>query len=102
MVHYDVQCTFTDPARAEAVAEAWVAWLHAEHLQDVRDAGATSAAVVRLRDDGVVYEARYVFPSAEAFARYETEHAPRLRGEGLERFPLSLGLSYQRRVADLA
>jgi len=102
MVHYDVRCTFTDPARAEEVGRSWVAWLHEEHLQDVMDAGASSARVVRVRAPGVVYESRYTFPSSEAFAAYEQTHAPRLRQEGLSRFPLDLGLVYARCVSDEA
>ena len=96
-VCYDVRCAFTDPA----VGARWVQWLHDEHLQDVLDAGATSARVVRIRDDGTVFEARYTFASPEAFARYEREEAPRLRAEGLTLFPLALGLVYSRTVADV-
>lgn len=94
---YDVRCTFTD----EAVADAWIAWLHDPHLADVMAAGASAAEVARVRADGIVVEARYRFPSAEAFAIYERDHAPRLRAEGLARFPLGLGLTYQRRVAEI-
>jgi len=96
MVFYDVRCTFTDPD----VARRWVAWLREEHLQEVLDAGAATAAVARVRGEGWVYEARYTFASAEAFAVYEAEEAPRLRAEGLARFPLELGLVYERRVGD--
>ncbi|MCB9675958.1 MAG: DUF4286 family protein [Alphaproteobacteria bacterium] len=95
-VCYDVRCAFTDPR----VAKRWVEWLHAGHLQDVLDAGATSARVVRIRGTGPVFEARYTFASAEDFARYEREEAPRLRALGLEAFPLSLGLEYSRTVSD--
>lgn len=95
-VHYDVRCRFEN----RDVARDWVGWLLDEHLDEVREAGATDACVVRLQDPGIVYEARYLFPDLETFRRYEEHHAPRLRAMGLERFPLSLGLAYSRTVAE--
>jgi hypothetical protein len=41
---------------------------------------------------------RYHFPSREAFAAYERDHAPRLRADGLRRFPPERGVSYRRSV----
>jgi len=89
---YTVACTFTDAA----VAEEWIEWLRREHLADVLDAGAVEAEVVRLDATPPVCEVHYRFESREAFERYEREHAPRLRAEGLERFPLERGLTYRR------
>ena len=51
---------------------------------------------VRLDEDPVRCEARYLFDSREAFETYERDHAPALREEGLRAFPLDLGLSYTR------
>lgn len=98
-IAYTVRCSFTDVE----VAERWLAWLQDRHLQDVCDAGAESGDVVRLDGDGsedgsTICEARYTFASRQAFSDYEKHHAPRLRQEGLELFPLSLGLSYSRSV----
>lgn len=100
MFAYTVACTFTDPD----VAGHWLDWLRDEHLADVIAAGATSAQVVEI--DGVPegtirYEARYLYSSREAFERYEKDHAPRLRAEGLERFPLDLGLTYERSIGEV-
>ena len=100
-IAYTVRCRFQD---AE-VAELWLTWLRDRHLQDVCDAGAESGDVVRLdpvgQEGDVVCEARYTFASRQAFEAYERDHAPRLRQEGLELFPLSLGLSYSRSLGTL-
>ena len=100
MIAYTVACTFTDPA----VAAAWIEWLRGGHLADVCAAGALDAQAVRLDDPEsgkVRCEARYRFASRRAFEAYERDHAPRLRAEGLARFPLELGLAYERTVADV-
>ncbi len=96
-IAYTVACTFD----SEDVAERWLDWLRAGHLADVMAAGATAAYGVRLDGSPVVCEARYRFASRAAFEAYERDHAPRLREEGLERFPLSLGLRYARSVGEV-
>lgn len=95
VVLYDVECTFTDPE----VADKWVAWMHDAHIADVVHAGALCGQVVVRESDAIVREVRYRFANRIAFDTYVRDHAPRLRTEGLERFPLSLGLSYQRRIS---
>ncbi|MCB9693956.1 MAG: DUF4286 family protein [Alphaproteobacteria bacterium] len=95
---YRVRCTFSDPE----VAERWLAWLHEGHLADVVAAGASSAEVFRIDAEEVVLEAVYGFSSRAAFERYEAQHAPRLRAEGLALFPLSLGLRYERTTGERA
>ena len=96
-VLYTVRCTFEDPD----VQEAWLHWLREVHAADLLRAGAIRAEVVRLDGDPPTCEAHYLFPSREVFDRYEADHAPRLRAEGLRRFPLSLGLTYERRVGEI-
>lgn len=96
MLAYTVSCTFTDPS----VADEWIAWLHDEHLADVLAGGATAAEIVRLDGDTTRCEVRYRFPSREAFATYERDHAPRLRAEGLAKFPLERGLTYERTTGE--
>lgn len=92
---YTVAATFDDAA----VAEEWVAWLRDGHLAEVIAGGATEAEVVRLDAEGPArLEARYRFPSREAFARYEREHAPRLRAEGMARFPAERGVRLARSI----
>lgn len=41
-------------------------------------------------------ECRYQFESREAFARYERDHAPKLRADALKKFPPSSGLTMSR------
>ena len=94
---YTVRCSFSAD---KSVADKWVAWLRDEHLQDVLNAGAMGAELVRMDGDEVAYEVRYRFPSREAFQTYERDHAPQLRAEGLSRFPLDLGLTYSRSVGE--
>lgn len=96
-IAYTVECTFTDPA----LADAWLEWLRDGHLADVCAAGAVSAVAQRLDGEPHRCEARYRFPSRQAFEAYERDHAPRLRAEGLERFPLELGLAYRRSVGEI-
>src|SRR5262245_62030642 len=98
-VSYTVAVTFTDPA----LAQAWLRWLAGGHVAEVLAGGATSAEVVALDGGtGQAYEVRYAFPSREAFARYEADHAPRLRAEGLKLFPVEKGVQYRRAVGDVA
>jgi hypothetical protein len=88
-----VAVTFSDPA----LAETWLAWLHGEHLAAVLAGGAEHAEVVELdATEGKAFEVRYRFPSQEAFAVYERDHAPALRAEGLRLFPPEKGVAYRR------
>ena len=94
---YTVRCSILDAQ----VAERWLAWLRDEHLAEVCEAGALSAEVLRLEElgedePGMVFEVRYRFASGEDLDQYLEAHAPRLRTEGLARFPLELGLAYTR------
>ena len=98
MFAYPVRCEFRDPA----VAEAWIGWMREEHFVDVIAAGAESAELVRLDGEPVTCECRYRFSDRAAFERYEREEAPRLRAEGLERFPLDRGLTYTRTTGEIS
>jgi len=97
MIRYTVRCEFTD----DAVSQRWVDWLRDEHIQDVIDAGASSGEIIRIDGDQIVYEVRYGFPDRSIFDSYIANHAPALRDEGLNRFPLELGLSYTRTVGEV-
>lgn len=100
MFSYTVACTFDEAA----VADEWIAWLRDEHLRDVCDAGALDAEVTRCDSAsgaGTRCEVRYHFESRAAFERYVREHAPRLREEGLKRFPPERGLSYERSTGEV-
>lgn len=86
--------TVTAEFDAPAVAAEWVAWLREGHLAEVLEGGALEAAVIQLGP--LQFQARYGFSDAAAFAKYEQEHAPRLRAEGLRKFPATRGVRMSR------
>lgn len=93
MFAYTVHCEHTN----SDTHAAWVQWMLDEHLADVCAAGAQTAELIV---DGLRCETRYTFADRAAFDAYERDHAPRLRDEGLQRFPLSLGLTYSRTTGE--
>ena len=97
MHRYTVQCRFD---RAD-VAEDWVRWLREEHIRDVLDAGAVRAELIRLDEPSPTYRIDYDFPDRAACEHYLAVHADRLRADGLERFPIELGLDYGRSNGDV-
>ncbi len=92
MLAYTVAVTFEDAT----LAEEWLRWLREGHIAEVLAGGATRADIVEMDGPGRSFEVRYLFPSREAFANYEVEHAPRLRADGLKRFPRERGVTYRR------
>ena len=97
MIAYSVTCTFQN----ESLAREWLEWIESEHLAEVIAAGAIDAEVVILDGNPMRCEARYHFASREEFNIYEREHAPRLRNEGLKKFPLTRGMSYVRSMGEV-
>ena len=97
MIAYSVTCTFQN----ESLAREWLEWIESEHLADVIAAGAVDAEVVILDGNPMRCETRYHFASREEFNIYEREHAPRLRNEGLKKFPLTRGMSYVRSMGEV-
>lgn len=97
MFRYTVSAEFP----AGAMAAEWLRWLQEGHIAEVLAAGATSAEIVRLDDPIPAYEVRYVFPDRETYNRYNKDHAPRLQAEGLERFPESSGVQYERSTGEI-
>ena len=93
-ISYTVTVTFSD----RTLVEHWLDWLKNGHVADVLAGGASDAEIIELEGSSLSYEVRYHFPSREAFANYEKEHAPRLRAEGLVRFPVDKGIAYRRSV----
>lgn len=92
---YTVHAFFDD----QAVATQWAAWLQNGHLADVLAAGAGSAELVQLAP--LELEARYWFADAVAFAKYEEQSAPKLRAEGLAKFPASRGVRLSRSTGEV-
>jgi hypothetical protein len=93
-VAYTVAVTFAD----RKMAKEWLSWLADGHIAKVLAAGASDAEVVFLENDGLSFEIRYHFPSRGTFAAYQKEMGPRLRAEGLARFPEANGVTYRRTV----
>jgi hypothetical protein len=94
MIAYTVRCEIAD----RTVAEEWLEWMRGDHLAAVVAAGAREGVVVQLDGEPSVCEARYLFDDRAAFERYEREEAPRLRADGLTRFPPERGIRYGRTV----
>lgn len=95
---YSVIATFDDPS----LIESWCDWLRREHFAEVCAAGASDACLVERRvvaGEPPCFEARYRFADPFAFDVYEREHAPRLRDEGLRRFPK--GIRYRRTSGEI-
>ena len=90
---YTVTGTFAD----SGLLERWIAWLESGHVQEVvRVGGALQADIVRMEGVANKVQVCYRFSSAEAFASYERDRAPRLREEGLKLFPASDSIRYER------
>lgn len=80
----------------ETMAKAFLGWLQGGHVAEVLAGGASSAQIVSLDQPAHTFEIRYRFPSRASFERYERECAPRLRADGLQRFPTDQGVIYRR------
>ena len=99
---------FTYVVRAQAanaqVADRWLAWLLAGHLQRVLEAGALDAEVMReaVAADGTQrLEVRYHFRHAHAFEHYEKAHAPALRAELPTQFPEHAQVTLSRAMGEV-
>ncbi len=99
MFRYSVACRFSVVDRE--LPGKWIAWLKEGHIADVIACGARSAEIIELDDSMPHFEIRYEFDNRKAFDDYLANHAPRLRAEGLERFPLDLGLEFKRSTGNV-
>lgn len=103
-IAYTVIVTIADEARAKE----WLGWLRDGHIADVMAGGAVRAEIVRLdgNDDSPnacvrTYEIRYRFDNRGKFEEYLETHAPRLREDGLKRFPPEAGFTYRRTTGEI-
>lgn len=100
VIAYTVSAVFSDAA----VADEWIQWLRGGHIAEVIAGGASDAEIIEKDvppDAARAIEVRYHFPSRERFSAYERERAPRLRAEGLRRFPTERGVTYDRSVGEV-
>lgn len=97
-IAYTVICAIEKKEKADA----WLSWLRGGHVRDVMAHGAESAQIIQ-RDGGppVTFEVRYTFPNRAAYDAYIRDHAPRLREDGLKRFPPEDGFSYGRTTGEI-
>ena len=91
---YVVRAEIDDPA----LAERYCAWLVGGHVAEVGALLGGTGEVVRIEASIPTYESRYAFASREAYAAYERDHAPRMRAEGLAKFPS--GVRFTRSVGE--
>jgi hypothetical protein len=109
-IAYTVTATLPD----EPAAARYLAWLTGGHSQAVLAGGAHSATICRLDPPAspagatpaaagasVRAEVRYLFPDRPSFDHYISEHAPKLREDGLRHFPPSLGVTFERRIGEV-
>jgi hypothetical protein len=87
----------------EDTRRAYLEWIQAGHLDQVRLGGATTAQLVSISEPATPLEVSsiYTFPSREAFDVYLRDHAPRLRSEGLARFGPKSGVTFRRQVGTI-
>ena len=97
MFAYTVCVTFQN----STLAKDWLDWLRNGHIQEVIECGASDAEIVKLDGAENSFEIRYHFASRESFGEYERDHAPRLRAEGLAKFPVEKGVAYKRTTGDV-
>lgn len=97
---YEVNANFHDAA----TANAWLAWLRDQHIADVVAAGALSGRIIQNDSDvaspQLSFSAQYEFADRARFEAYLRDHAPRLRAEGLQKFPPDV-VTYSRRSGDI-
>jgi hypothetical protein len=96
MFSYHVTCTFSDAS----ILNDWLAWLKQEHLADVLAVGPSCAEVVVFEGDPLRAEVRYQFASRTDCETYLREHSPRLREEGLKKFPADV-VQYARSAGEI-
>jgi hypothetical protein len=80
--------------------DRYVRWLREGHIQQVVAGGAKEAVVVAVDEPPrpLKVVCRYIFANREAYDQYVTEHAPKLRAEGMALFGPELGVSFERSV----
>ncbi|MCG9911257.1 MAG: DUF4286 family protein [Flavobacteriales bacterium] len=72
------------------IAHDWLAWMRTKHIPDVMATGMFSEfrilKVVTGENSGVTYAIQYTCESHEVLENYQTEFAPALQKEHIERY----------------
>ncbi len=71
------------------IEEDWLYWMRAVHIPDVIATGLIrNYQFLKERDsEELVYYAKYHFDSIEDYKQYESEFAPQLKQDVIERYP---------------
>lgn len=74
-----------------AIAKEWVLWMKQEHIPELMNTGLfVDYRLCRLLEqdetEGITYTAQYFCDSLEHYNTYISEHAPKMREKGFERF----------------
>lgn len=101
-IAYTVFCTI----RYKTMEQDWLDWMQNGHIAEVIQCGASGAELIRHDPEtegqsSMTYEIRYKFDSRGKFEEYLEQHAPRLRRDGYERFPVEDGFQYRRTVGEI-
>ena len=95
-IAYTVKAEFED----KSLIESFHQWLENGHIKDVLDCGGESCSIVKNLDAEIpYYECRYIFPSKASLDIYFEKDAPRLRQEGLTKFPT--GIKFSRTIGEV-
>lgn len=96
--------TVTATLPNESLAREYIQWLQDGHVDDVIEHGAHSGMIVRITDPAtpIRVETRYIFSTKALFDRYVERFAPILREEGLKKFPPERGVTFERRIGEIA
>ena len=96
-IHFGIRCVPMNKVLynvtvsvSEDVHEEWLRWMKAAHIPDVLGTGCfESARLLRVHafeQGGITYAVMYTAPSIDAYERYTSAHAPRLRAEHESKF----------------
>lgn len=98
-VAYSVRAMFPD----RSLVREYIRWLAHGHVQEVLRAGASEAAIIEHAEpvDPPCVESRYIFADRPGLDAYLQHHAPALRAQGLELFPPSKGVRFERSIGEI-
>jgi len=85
MIIYNVTSNIED-----SVHDDWMEWMMEKHIPEILDTGKfykiKILKVLAQHDNGVTYSVQYFADSREKLEQYYNDHAPKLRGDAMERF----------------
>ena len=74
----------------QSIEKDWLDWMKSKHIPDVMQTGCfLECRICRVHGEeegGCTYAIGYIAPSQEEYDRYQTEHAPSLQQEHIEKY----------------